>query len=92
MESSQLPHGRGTALTPIFQLSKLRHREVKKNCRGSHSKGRAAVLGSRALQAKSVFLAPTIDLKMQLSNTIAPDLKVTQAVVLQHGGDVLETG
>lgn len=50
------------------------------------------MLGSRALQAKSVFLAPTIDLKMQLSNTIAPDLKVTQAVALQHGGDVLEMG
>lgn len=54
--------------------------------------GKGSALGFGALQAESVFSAPTIDLKMQLSNTIALDLKDTQAVALQCDGDVLETG
>ena len=92
MESPQLPHGGGTAPTPIFQLSKLRHREVKNLSRVPLAVERAAALGFGALQAESVFLAPTIDLKMQLSNTIALDFKDTQAVAPQCEGDVLETG
>ena len=54
--------------------------------------GKGSALGFGALQAESVFSAPTIDLKMQLSNTIALDLKDTQAVALQCYGDMLETG
>ena len=54
--------------------------------------GKGSALGFGALQAESVFSAPTIDLKMQLSNTIALDFKDTQAVALQCDGDVLETG
>lgn len=91
MECPQLPHGGGAAVTPICQLSKLRHRAVKKLSRVPQL-GKGSALGFGALQAESVFLAPTIDLKMQLSNTIALDLKGTQAVALQCDGDVLETG